>query len=216
MKSLSVLMSIYNKENPIYLDKAIRSIWHDQILKPKEIILIEDGPLNDSLNKIIDNYIDEIPLKIIKLDKNVGLSSALNIGLKHCSCDYVARMDTDDISDSKRFEKQMKFFYENPSTDILGCFAKKIDENDKEVGSLSVPTSHNEIKKLIWTCPIIHPTVMFKKSSIIKAGSYNPDAGLRQDDYELWFRCIYKNLQFNNLPEYLFKYRFINDNVKRN
>ncbi|WP_240058531.1 glycosyltransferase, partial [Bacteroides uniformis] len=96
------------KEKPIYLKSALDSVLN-QTLPPSEIILIKDGPLTVELEKVLSSY-DTNLLKIIPLPNNLGLSKALNIGLKHCSYEFVARMDTDDICYPSRFEKQVLFF----------------------------------------------------------------------------------------------------------
>jgi glycosyltransferase involved in cell wall biosynthesis len=105
--SLSVLMSVYYKENPEYLQQALESIWDAQTLKPDEIVLVEDGPLTTELYSILTNWknkLDKI-LKRVPLEKNEGLTKALNMGIEHCSGEFIARMDSDDISCPNRFEE---------------------------------------------------------------------------------------------------------------
>ena len=105
----SVLLSVYHKEKAEFLDEALNSIVC-QTLKPDEIIIVEDGPLTNELNNVLDKFetenkcVKRVPLKV-----NSGLGKALNEGLKHCSNDLVARMDTDDIAFPDRFEKQVEF-----------------------------------------------------------------------------------------------------------
>ena len=95
--NLSVLLSVYNKENPSYLAKSLDSIF-SQTLFPTEVILVKDGPLYNELDSVIDLYVSRYPnLKVFSLLTNQGLGKALNEGLKHCSYDIVARMDTDDM-----------------------------------------------------------------------------------------------------------------------
>ena len=212
----SVLLSVYIKEKPSYLELALKSIWDDQTLKPNEIVVIKDGPLNEELDNIIALFTKRAPVKLIVLEKNVGLSEALNIGLKECAYPLVARMDTDDISLPQRFETQIQYFETSPNLDVLGSKANKIDKEGTEIGELNVPVSNAEIKKYIWTCPFIHPTVMFKKESIIKAGGYKKEAGPRQDDYDLWFRCGSLNFNFENIDNKLLLYRFFEVNVVKN
>ena len=140
----SVLISVYYKERPIYLKSALDSVLN-QTLPPSEIILIKDGPLTVELEKVLSSY-DTNLLKIIPLPNNLGLSKALNIGLKHCSYEFVARMDTDDICYPSRFEKQVLFLQSHPTIDIVGAYATKIDEcgnNLEEV--IKVPVSHEDI-----------------------------------------------------------------------
>lgn len=214
--NFSVLLSIYHKENSEYFKLALNSIWDDQILKPTEIVLVQDGFLGDELLSVISAFCDKAPVKLVKLQENVGLSKALNLGLKKCSYDLVARMDTDDIAESSRFLKQIDYYKNNPDTDVLGSYAMKIDEHGKQLNLLKVPTTKEKINKYIWTCPFIHPSVMFRKDKIVNIGSYNPNSGPRQDDYELWFRCAASGLSFANIPEPLLYYRFFADSVKKN
>ena len=97
-------MSLYKKENPEYLRIAIDSMLN-QTVAPDEIVLVEDGPLTDELYAVLDDY----PiLHRIKNEKNLGLGLALNIGLKECRNELVARMDTDDCSKPERCEKQLQ------------------------------------------------------------------------------------------------------------
>ena len=216
MNSISVLLSIYHKENKDYLKKSLHSIWHHQTVKPKQIVIVKDGPLTKDLDEILNDFSKIAPVDFVINEKNIGLSASLNKGLKACKYDLVARMDTDDIAYSERFEKQLAFINENPSIDILGSFATKIDEKGEILSEIKVPISNELIYKYIWTCPFIHPSVMFKKSQIIKVGSYNSGSGPRQDDYELWFRCATNGLRFANLNEPLIYYRFFYDSIKKN
>ena len=61
-----------------------------------------------------------------------------------------------------------------------------------------------------------HPTVMYRKNAILSVGGYKPDAGPRQDDYDLWFRCAEKGLHFANISEPLLHYRFFAESVRKN
>jgi len=216
MLKFSVLMSLYIKENPQYLKATFDSLLV-QTRKPDEIVLVKDGLLTDELNSVVTAFSNQYEsLVIIENQANLGLSESLNKGLKACRYELVARMDTDDICKEERFEKQIDFMLKHEDVDVLGTWAKKIDNSGNVFGNLTVPTTHSEIHKLIWTCPFIHPTVMFKKTSILKVGSYNADAGPRQDDYDLWFRCAFDGLKFANIPEYLLFYRFNDDTVLKN
>ena len=105
----SVILSLYFKEQPSYLIQSLDSIF-SQTLLPDEIVLVKDGPLTPELDNIVSEYEKRYNIiKVIPLEKNLGLGKALNEGLKHCSHDLVARMDTDDIAYPNRFEKQVKF-----------------------------------------------------------------------------------------------------------
>lgn len=212
----SVLSSVYFKENPEYLRLSLDSIFN-QSFNPNEVVLIKDGSLTSELDLIIDEYQNKYQsLKVILLKENKGLAVALNEGLKYCSYELVARMDTDDIAHPNRFERQSNFMNENKHIDVVGSFATKIDEYGIEKEIMKVPVTHEEILKYIWTCPFIHPSVMFRKNKIQNIGSYNPNVGPRQDDYELWFRCAINGLKFANIPEPLLYYRFFSDSLRKN
>ncbi|MFT0349328.1 glycosyltransferase, partial [Bacteroides thetaiotaomicron] len=124
----SVLISVYNKENSLSLRQSLTSVFR-QKLPPTEVVLLKDGPLTEELDKVIAEYVMRYPeLKIVSLPVNQGLGKALNEGLKHCSYDLVARMDTDDIAKPDRFEKQIRVFQEHPELDVVGAWIDEFEE----------------------------------------------------------------------------------------
>jgi glycosyltransferase involved in cell wall biosynthesis len=125
----SVLLSLYTKENPLYFNQAISSIWDEQTLKPNQIVLVKDGPLTPELDQAIDEWGKKLGdiLTIVALPENIGLGAALNEGLKYCKYDLVARMDTDDISLPERFEKQISFMANNPDIAVSSTWIEEID-----------------------------------------------------------------------------------------
>jgi len=152
----SVLLSVYFKEKRENLRLALKSIYEDQILKPDEIILVEDGPLSEELYSEIEYQLDNLKgiLKIVKLEKNSGLGNALKEGVLHCNYEWIARMDTDDVSYPERFLKQAKFIENNPNIDVLGTFMTEfINDIDNKICVKDAPTRNieNYIKlKKIW------------------------------------------------------------------
>lgn len=217
MKNFSVLMSVYKKENPVWLSVCLDSVLNSSRNTPKQIVLVEDGPLTDDLYDVITCFKTNNPslLTVVPLQKNRGLGGALNEGLKHCCFDLVARMDCDDIVYPGRFDVQLKFMNEHPDVDILGGFALNINAEGESKDTRRVPTVHNEILSLLWTCPLIHPTVIFRKAMILSAGSYSKTLKRRQD-YDLWFRCAEKGAKFANLSVPLIQYRVTDNTYVRN
>lgn len=104
----SVLMSVYKKEKAEFLKEAIESI-QKQSKKTDDFVLVCDGELNESLDKVILDKKEEMGdvLNVIRLKENVGLGKALNVGLEYCKNEYIARMDSDDISVPDRCEKNV-------------------------------------------------------------------------------------------------------------
>lgn len=207
---ITVLMSVYNNKDTLV--EAIISILN-QTFKDFEFLIIDDHSTDNSLS-ILEKYaaLDE-RIKIMKNIKNKGLGYNLNQGLKRARGKWIARMDADDIAMPDRFEKQMDFINEN-DVDIVGSWATEINEQGKEIGLRKCPVSDREIKKYIWTCPIIHPSVMFKRDKIVDIGSYGDER--RRQDYELWFRAAKAGLKFANIPEPLIKYRYADDYFEKN
>ena len=215
-QKFSVLMSLYHKENPDYLDLALNSVF-SQTVSADQVVMVLDGPIGDRLMKVLEKYKNIYSaLEIYPQEKNQGLSTALNIGLEKCRNEIVFRMDTDDVCYPNRFERVLKEYEANPELEIVGSFSTMIDEEGNEIKGMSAPTTQEDIYRNVWTCPFIHPTVSFKKSSLLRVGSYNPNSGPRQDDYELWFRCVEHGLKCKNIDEPLLYYRFFKDSVARN
>lgn len=216
MKNFTVLMSLYHKENPQYLKLALESVF-TQTVSPDQVVLVIDGPIGKQLFEVVDIYRKKYSaLEIYQQETNKGLSTALNIGLTKCRNDIVFRMDTDDICFKNRFERVLMEYANHPELELIGSFATMIDEEGLEIKNMYVPITQPDIYRKVWTCPFIHPTVSFKKSSLLRAGSYNPDSGPRQDDYELWFRCVESGLKCKNIDEPLLYYRFFKDSITRN
>lgn len=201
----SVLISVYIKEKPIFLKESLESILKNQTVKPDEVVIVKDGKLTTELDDVIKEYEDKYSsiVKVISLEENVGLGKALNIGLEHCSFEFVARMDTDDISTNNRFEKQMKLLEENPELDVVGSNIAEFFSNKEEVEFIrKVPQSNEAILKMAKKRnPVNHVSVIFKKSSVIKAGGYKHL--LYAEDYYLWIRMLAKGYKFYNIDEEL-------------
>lgn len=210
--SISVLMSVYRSERPDFLSRAIRSIWTDQTVKPDEIILVKDGTLTPALNDVIDQWKKEIgkPLVILKNKKNIGLTKSLNKGIKVAKCDYIARMDSDDISLPQRFERQLQFMLEHPEIDVVGTGLQEIDENETLKDVRLYPEENKKIKAYIGMAnPIAHPT-SFIRRSVFKDTHYD-ERFVKNQDLKLWIDLLSSGHQLHNLPEVLFYFRRTSD-----
>ncbi|WKE66792.1 glycosyltransferase [Gallaecimonas kandeliae] len=207
-------MSLYIGEKEIFLDECLQSL-SDQTMPATEIVMVLDGPISLSLESVIDKWQEVLPLKLIRLDSNVGLGRALNAGLAKCSFDIVFRMDTDDVCSPYRFEKQMLFFSKNPTVSILGTNTYEFDHSIEISHAMRcVPSKHVDIVKYAKKrCPFNHMTVAFKKESVLNAGGYQ--SNFLYEDYALWVRMICQGAEVANLNEPLVHARVGNGMERR-
>lgn len=217
VENYSVLMSLYKKENPDNLKLAIDSMIN-QTIKPNEIILVEDGPLTTELYDVLNIYKDKYNdlLKIIKSKENIGLGLALNLGLKNCKNELVARMDTDDYSLPNRCEKQLEAFEKDKELDIVGCAIMRFKDNINETtaSTSKVLTDTKDIYEYTKRrSPFCHPSVMFKKITVLKCGGYRDLR--RNQDIDLFGRLMYSGAKATNLSDSLICFRTNNDLAKR-
>lgn len=213
--SFSVLMSVYLKEQPLFLRQSLNSIFK-QTFEPNEVILVEDGPLSNGLYAILDEFQSLYPQIIrVKLSQNGGLGNALNEGLRHCSHELVIRMDTDDICFPDRFEKQIEFMTKHPEVDISSAWLEEFEGDVTNVKTIKkVPASHSEIKTYIKTRnPLNHPAVIFRKSAVERAGGYKHFPLF--EDWYLWARMMQCGARFANIQECLLHFRTSSDMFKR-
>lgn len=216
MEKYSVLMSLYIKEKPEYLDLAIKSMV-EQTLKPDEIVIVKDGPITDELQAVLDKYNTAYPelFNIVGYEKNRGLGLALNFGLEHCRNELVARMDTDDISKPERCEKQVKAFEEHPENSIIGS---AVDEfygtPDNVTARRVVPCNYSEIYQFAKKRSAFnHPSVMYRKSKVLEFGGY---ANLRRNqDVDLFGRMLFGGCKAMNFEESLLWFRSDENLAKR-
>lgn len=212
----SVLMSVYEKENPDHVSQSIDSML-SQTLSPDEIVIVKDGNLTEELDRVLQNYQLSYPaiFNIVPLPKNVGLGRALNAGLKKCKNELVARMDTDDISIAERCEIQIQKFIENSELSIVGSNIDEFYDNpDEIVSSRIVPTKHKDILKFSKRRnPFNHPSVMYKKSDVIEQGGYGDFR--RNQDLDLFVRMLNNGCFAENINQSLVLFRADKDNLKR-
>jgi len=215
MKDFSVLMSVYAKEQPKWLRLAAESVF-SQTLKPAEVVLVEDGTLTEELETAVQELETEhTELKVIRRKENQGLGYALNEGLKNCSHELVARMDTDDICKPWRFERQVDFMERNPDVAVLGAWIDEFTENINNIKSIrKTPQENAEIYEFgKRRNPINHPVVMFRKSAVEDSGGYLPIPLF--EDYYLWARMLVHGYKFHNIQESLLYFRCSPDMYKR-
>ena len=215
-QKFSALLSVYIKEKPEYFQQCLDSLLN-QTIPPNEIVIVKDGPLNDALESVLNEYLEKNKAlyKIVALPENRGLGLALAEGLLHCSYELVARMDTDDICRLDRFEKQLAEFEKNPTLDICGSHIAEFEESiDKIVATRTVPLCDADIKRYQKRRDgFNHVSVMFKKSTVLKAGNYQ--SCLLMEDTLLWVHMFQIGAVSMNIDETLVYVRIGKDMYER-
>lgn len=207
----SVLMSLYKKEKPEYLRLALDSMLNQTVV-PDEIVLVEDGPLTEELYAVLDEYPS---LHRVKNETNLGLGLALNVGLKECRNELVARMDTDDCSKPGRCEKQLERFAEKPYLSIVGSHIDEfVGDISNVISKRIVPTSSEDIYEYAKKRSAFnHPAVMYSKTAVLDNDGY---ADLkRNQDVDLFGRMQFRGYKAENIDESLLWFRSSDELAKR-
>ncbi len=195
----SIAISVYKSDKPSLFDRALSSIIEMQTIMPDEVVLVVDGIVSEELNAVINKYENKYNIfNVIRLEKNGGLGKALKIAVENAKYNFIARMDSDDVSVPTRFEQQLKYFELHPETDIVGGdITEYIGEVSNIVGKRSVPKTNPEIGEYMKTrCAMNHVSVMYRKSAVQDAGGYQE--WFWNEDYYLWIRMWLKGSTFAN------------------
>ena len=202
MTKVSVIMAVYNTKEE-WLRESIESILN-QTFSDFEFIIINDGSSNNA-EEIILSYKDK-RIKYIK-QENQGLAKSLNNGLQIAQGEYIARMDSDDISLPSRFEKQVNFLDKNKEISILGTWFEIFPETQ----IIKHPEKIDFLTLLKYCC-LGHPTVMFRREDFEKHNLKYNETFKAAQDYDLWSRAI-RYIKMANLQEVLLKYRWHNESI---
>lgn len=205
MARVSIIMGVYNIKSFDDVKKTVDSIIN-QTYTDWEFIICDDGSTNQTFELLKKLETLDSRIKIIGYKENKGLSTALNSCIEISSGTYIARQDAEDISHPTRLEREVAFFDSHPEFDIVGCNANLFDHKNGRWGSYltkECPTA----KDFLWTTQFLHPTVLFRKESLIKAGKYRVSKETRRcQDYDLFMRMYSLGMKGYNIQEILFDY----------
>lgn len=209
MVKVSVILPVYNCVR--YFEEAMESIMK-QSFRDFEVIIIDDDS-HDGTEKIIENYIDEKGVVIIKHQENMGICKSQNDGLKASRGEYIAIQHADDVSLTNRLQSQVQYLDNNPDVALVACWVQYINRKGKKKADdwwlkqcKSLPDYPAVISdKLLKMNCIFHPTVMFRRKIIETVGLYDPGA-FPAEDYDYWLRISEKH-NIGIINEVLFLYR---------
>lgn len=204
MSKVTIILP-FHKVNP-FLDQAIHSVLESDY-GDYELLLVSDGVEDGELQRITDQA-KRAQVRLLR-NPGTGLVDALNFGAKVSDTEYIARMDSDDLSDKSRIRKQVEFLDQNPRVDLVGTQIRLICEHGRpRAGGRRYPKTVLRGPFLKpFTCEVAHPTVMFRKAAFEDSGGYrNFYAKSEAEDFDLWNRMM-RNGRIANLNEVLLDYR---------
>ena len=203
----SLLLPVYRGDSPRHLETAFRSTVHEQLRRPDEVVVVQDGHVGPELASTLERLESgsPVPVRRLRLSHNVGLAQALQCGLAACRHDVVARMDADDISLPHRFLTQLPHI--EAGADLVGAAIVEFGEADAGAGVLRVPPLDAEeiAAAARWRNPFNHPTVVYRRAAVLAAGGYRELPLM--EDYWVFTRMIDNGAVVVNLPDALVRYR---------
>lgn len=200
MPRVSILMPVFNVAP--YLREAMDSIFN-QTFRDFELIVLDDCSPDNS-EEILDTYSDE---RIVRYrgQQNVGLANVLNIGIEMARGEYIARMDSDDVSLPQRMEKQVAYLDNHPTVDLVSAGMQRFGAS-QEVMIRSSDIEDVKFNALSYS-PVLHASSMWRKKQFLKNGLFYRQEMVPAEDYDLWTRALACGLTLINMPEVLYLYR---------
>jgi glycosyltransferase involved in cell wall biosynthesis len=214
LPAVSVLLPFRNAADTI--GDCIGSILA-QTLTNFEIVAVND--FSDDQSAQILRHFSDSRIRIVENDQH-GLVHALNMGLECCQAPLVARMDADDIMYPGRLSKQYGFMHQHQDVVLVATQARKVPEASVRKGyreymrwQNSVVRAEDVSNQIYIESPFAHPSVMYRRNSILVAGGYRH--GSFPEDYELWLRLFHQGYRMEKLPEVLLDWRESDQRLSR-
>ncbi len=181
---VSVLMPVYN--GMPYLPMAAESILN-QTFTDFEFIIVNDCS-TDGSNKYLHSLHD-VRIVLVELQQNLGVTGALQEGMKRVRGKYVARLDADDMAKPHRLQTQVDYLERNSEVGLLGSSVELIDASSKFLKHVNLAKDDIEIRwKFLFKNPFFHSTVMFRYALVNKhhLGYFRKHG----EDYQLWVELM--------------------------
>ena len=196
VKTISVIMSVYNDENNVA--NAIQSIL-DQTFDDFEFLIIDDCSTDNTYEEMT-KFVNDSRVKLYVNEENIGLTKSLNKLIEESSGKYIFRQDSDDISFNNRLDEQIKIL---ETKDVKTCTTRAIDINNNKI----IPGLSSWIPKKItmkFKNPYIHGTLAIEKLLLNSIGNYSEDFYYSQD-FRLYLDLLQKNEKIYEIKKPLYK-----------
>ncbi|WP_297520183.1 glycosyltransferase family 2 protein [uncultured Clostridium sp.] len=205
---ISIVMPVYNASE--FIAESIDSIMI-QTYKKWELILVDDCSVDES-PEIIKKYTVDNRIKYIKLEKNSGAAVARNIGLATAKGRYIAFLDSDDIWNKEKLDKQLKFMKEKRVGFTFTEYSL-MDESGQSLNKIMKVHDIIDYKYLLGNTIIGCSTVVIDREII--GDVKMPNIRSRQDG-ATWLKILREGNNAYGIAECLTKYRIVKNSVSRN
>jgi hypothetical protein len=218
LSELIIIFPVYSGDRLEYLAKSLESIASSD--GDMRLFIGVDGPVSDDVDCYLTDFSrGHSTVELYKFSLNRGLAYVLNdlidYALLDSSCSFVARMDADDISESNRFEIQIKELKKHLELSVVGAWAVQIDAKGNQVGLIRKSNDDNILKRrLPFDSPFVHPSVVIR-ASVLRAGYRYPINTIRFEDVAFWSQLAMDGHIFGNIQSPLLQYRLSPSTIVR-
>ena len=215
---VSVVMPVRNAAE--FVSDAIESILN-QSYRYFELIVVDDASTDGSwkhINRAAKAHPNKMKTIRLRTQLGHGGDSAANVGIMHAKGKYIARMDADDVALPERLELQVRYMQSHPECAVLGSNAHVINKAGEIVGEKITVSDHEDIYREYFVLhPMIHPTVILRRSSLDEGDHLYLTHNTTNNDYLTFFKMISQGKKFANLKQKLLYYRIHgkNDSLAR-
>jgi glycosyltransferase involved in cell wall biosynthesis len=191
---VDVVLPAYNVASTIR--ESVESI-RAQTLQDIRIIIVDDGSTDDTPNLLAELAGKDNRIYLLR-KSNSGIVDTLNLGLKHCEAQFVARFDADDLAYSHRLDVQLSYLRDHSDCVAVGGRVDHIDENGRPLSGLPHPGQPDQADPC-WVPArepyLIHPFLMVRRSAIMRIGGYRyfPNS----EDTDLYWRLAEHGRLYN-------------------
>lgn len=182
--AVTFLMPVWNGRE--FLCEAIDSVLAQT--RDDWLLLVVDDASTDGSAEIVVSY-DHSRIRLVRLERNVGQTAAMNVGLELVDTPWVARLDQDDVAAPERLERQLAYVAAHPRTLAVGSWADFIDEARNVVGTFRPAADPVDVRRELYSrsCPIAHSAALFRAEAARSAGGYPAELAIAED-YALWVK----------------------------
>lgn len=204
---VSVVIPVHNGGK--YLSQAIESVLR-QTHRDLELLVVDDGS-TDSSAAIIHRFALQDRRVRVLTQENLGVAAAGSRGLQEAGCEWVARLDADDVFLPGKLERQVGFLRRNPDARIVGTLACFINQAGRPLGLVGTegPFTRAEYDRFVrGNRPIyfVNSSTLMHRETVLAMGGYR-EAFAPAEDVDLWIRMVESGHLMLKIPEPLLLYR---------